>query len=235
MLRLLVLAAHLIYSTSAFGFPGHPAPPPAAPESSAHTVSWSALSPVSSSSGCAYNNWRVYHHDAGQMTWKQCMLYASTHGAFINAGSYTCGWGWSSVLVSDSLAYRPGSYSSFATSGVNTFDKCCLAREYNNPNGAISSLPSPQYATYAGLKWEYQDFGSNYMHQCTAIANTYGGHVITPGTVGKTSSGYYHTPAVHHCNTHQRIHGSNFVYTTDSAGQTGPAAMCMVGIAMSEV
>ena len=70
---------------------------------------------------------------------------------------------------------------------------------------------------------------------CSQLANTYGGHMIVPGTVGLASTGYYHVASYHHCNTYQRIDGQNFQFSTQGSGQADPAARCMIGIAMNEV
>merc|ERR1719223_1344884 len=99
------------------------------------------------------------------------MVYASERGAFVDPGDYTCGPGWQAVLYSSSLAYAPINYHTDQQVSLDSLKTCCIARDKSDPYRSVDPLPSPQYTTFAGVRWAYQDFGSNYyMYQCTAVS-----------------------------------------------------------------
>ncbi len=85
--------------------------------------------------------------------------------------------------------------------------------------------------TYDGQTWRFQDYGPRYFDECQLLAANAGAMLITPHTLGRTTSDNYWVHSQHTYNTYSWIvpGGSAFGHNDVGCNSRSSVQRCMVG------
>ena len=131
--------------------------------------------------------------DVGTMTWYQCMVMASKFGAMIFLPYSSNNPGWAGVhRVGGNAMKLDGSGGIWYSLQMVPIDSagydCVLARDLSATTNNLRPLNT---ILYDSNYWSYQDFGAQYYDVCTNLASTHGASIVTPWSLGLSSSKSY--------------------------------------------
>ena len=190
------------------------------------TLSFNSLSRTTAG-GCNYASAHAFSYaNMGAMNWKACVETASRYSAMLTGGAYSVNPAW--------YGHRNGAYamtgqwSNYIQQGITTTTNCVIGTDTRSTT-TTNTLSS--FRTYDGDTWSYQDYGQKYYDECVLLASTAGAIIITPWTLGLSTSLEYWSFSVHQCCTYEWINtaGTGFSYESLGGGARSSIKYCMVG------
>ena len=121
-----------------------------------------------------------------------------------------------------------GRWPTYQEASIDTPQPCVLGRDHR---ATTRDATLSETTTWDGQTWRFQDYGPRYYDECSLLAAQAGASMITPTTIGRSTSGNYWVQSLHTYNTYSWViaGGASLGHNDVGCGARSSIQNCMVG------
>eukprot|EP01116_Phalansterium_solitarium_P025039 TRINITY_DN938_c4_g1_i3.p1 TRINITY_DN938_c4_g1~~TRINITY_DN938_c4_g1_i3.p1 ORF type:complete len:455 (+),score=103.97 TRINITY_DN938_c4_g1_i3:111-1475(+) len=179
-----------------------------------------------------YNNSNlVVCQYASNIDWRSCIRRATQYGGMLEPINVGSGWHSHRQMLPSPLAQYIGNQNdqTYRTSTIASSFPCLVCRD---TRATRNDVQLSGFTTYDGQDWHYEDYGLLYYDECQLLAAQAGAMMITPATVGISSTVAYHINIIwpwDYAYFTWVAGNSSFGYEQRPKGSRSSVRACMVG------